>query len=325
MKKIKVNKRDIIVLIVIACIIIFVCGKYIIYENMQAYKFANKMETISIENANPIFRIDKIVLYSSASAVDNSEGETLQDLNICQYTDIAIYIDNTSAIEDLTDENTVKELYIDNIQINSDTGVGDKSLAYKSYVNYGKFKLDEQSDEQQEDSESTESTENTIEITAEDSANTENINDETTEENSADTENEEENNQEDDGRINFEILYTNEDNEKSDYKNPTFYTDCSNPITLGYVNENIVTGYAVSTEDTQIKFDGNILQSVGVNLDDIQCNISFDVHIKNNKDEEFTCGMDIDIPLESDDKTIYDGYMYGMQNNLQDLYKFFKN
>ena len=63
------------------------------------------------------------------------------------------------------------------------------------------------------------------------------------------------------------------------------------------MNKNIVTGYAVSTQDTQIKFDGNILQSVGANLDDLACAISFDIHMKNNLNQNFTCGVGIDIPL----------------------------
>ncbi len=43
MKKIKINKRDIVVLIVIACIIIFVLGKYVVLKNIEAYKYAAEM------------------------------------------------------------------------------------------------------------------------------------------------------------------------------------------------------------------------------------------------------------------------------------------
>lgn len=300
MKKVKLNKRDIVVLIVVACIVVFVVGRYVVYKNIEAYKFATQMEKVAIKNEDAIFTVDKIVLYSSASAIDNSEGQTMQDLNVCQYTDIAIYIDNKSYINDLTEENTVKELYIDNINIQSATSKGEKSLKYKSPLSFGKFKVVNENIEQEQNSKEN--------VQEQKQDNNEEQNTETT----------------NDDRINFEIIYTNEDNEKSDYINPTFYTDCSNPITLNYMNENIVTGYAVSTEDTQIKFDGNILQSVGVNLQDIACNVSFDVHIKNNLDEEFVCGVGVDIPLESGDRTIYNGYMYGMQNNLKNLYTFFK-
>ena len=46
--------------------------------------------------------------------------------------------------------------------------------------------------------------------------------------------------------VNFNIINTNSENENTDYSNPTFYTDCSNPISLGYLNKDIVTNYAVS-------------------------------------------------------------------------------
>ena len=47
-------------------------------------------------NENSIFNIQKMLFYSSANAVDNTEEQSLQNLSISQYTDISIYIDNTS-------------------------------------------------------------------------------------------------------------------------------------------------------------------------------------------------------------------------------------
>ena len=279
MKKIKLNKRDVVVLIVVACVIIGLFARFVVYEKIEEYKFAQAVETVYKKNENAIFAIDKIVLYSSANAIDNSEGKTLQDLNVYQYTDMAIYIDNTSYVRELTAENTVKEMYIDNIKVNSATSRGEKTLSYKNPVGFGKFKAAESNNENQEGQQD---------------------------------------------RIDFEIIYTNEDNEKSDYTNPTFYTDCSNPITLNYTNKNIVTGYAVSTQDTQITFDGSILRSVGVSLEDIACTIDFDIHIKNNLDQEFVCSVGVKVPLNSENRSIYNGYMYSMNNELQKVYTFFK-
>ena len=62
----------------------------------------------------------------------------MEDLNICQYTDIAIYIDNTSSISDLTTQNTVKELWIDNIKITPNSDLGSQVLNYKNLNNFGK-------------------------------------------------------------------------------------------------------------------------------------------------------------------------------------------
>ncbi|MBR3162593.1 MAG: hypothetical protein IKF17_00625 [Clostridia bacterium] len=337
MKKIKLNKRDVVALVIIAIIVIssFI---YVSYKQLQYYMFANEMENLYTKNENPIFCIDKIVMYSSANAIDNSEGQTMQDLNICQFTDLAIYIDNMVDINALVKESdamgvsteetndeasrkikehTIKELYIDNIKIENSSARGIKTLTYKSPLRFGKFKTADE-----------ESKNNNEEVSAE----KETLSGEKTPENNEENKqvDEQKNNQglvfeEQPERIDFEIISNNVDNERNDYTKPTFYADCSNPITLNYMNRDIVTGYSVSAEDTQIKFDGSILQSVGINLADISCSLSFDIHMKNNLDQNFACSVGIDIPLSNENKTIYSGYMYGMQNELQNQYKFFKN
>ena len=329
MKKIKLNKRDIVALIIIAIVVI--CSFiYVSYRQVQYYMFAKEMENLYTKNENPVFSIDKIVMYSSANAIDNSEGQTLQDLNVCQFTDMAIYIDNMVDLKALVKESdamgvsteetndeasrkikehTIKELYIDGIKIEASSARGEKTLTYKSPLRFGKFKTFEvenkNSDNENEDGQNNE--------------------EEQSNNNSQENKKEEIIFEEQPERIDFEIISNNVDNERNDYTKPTFYADCSNPITLNYMNRNIVTGYSVSAEDTQIKFDGSILQSVGVNLADIACKVSFNIHMKNNLDQNFVCSVGIDIPLSSENKNIYSGYMYGMQNELQSKYKFFKN
>ena len=313
MKKIKLNKRDVVALILLTIIVIGSFA-YVLYRQIQYYFFATDMENLYSKNENPVFCIEKIVMFSSANAIDNSEGQTLQDLNICQFTDIAIYIDNMAdintlvkesdamgvSIEETNDEasrkikeHTIKELYIDNIKIEGTSARGIKTLTYKSPLRYGKFKTSEETDQNNDE----EKKDNNQNIVSEEQPN----------------------------RIDFEIISNNVDNERSDYTKPTFYADCSNPLTLSYMNKDIVKGYAVSAEDTQIKFDGSILQSVGINLADIACSISFDIHLKNNLDQNFACSIGLDIPLSSENKNIYSGYMYIKQDELQNQYRFFKN
>ena len=349
MKKIKLNKRDIVALMVIA-IIVIAAFLYVSYKQLQYYMYAREMENLYTKNENPVFCIDKIVTYSSANAIDNSEGQTMQDLNICQYTDMAIYIDNMVDINSLVKESdamgvsteesndeasrkikehTIKELYIDNIKIEGTSARGEKTLNYKSILRFAKFR-DVEADSnveatEQNDNSSEKDTTNTAaeEVDLLDNNSSEN----NSSENNEETENKKKETvfEEQPERIDFEIVSNNVENEMNDYTKPTFYADCSNPITLSYLNRNIVSGYAVSAGDTQIKFDGSILQNVGINLADIACKVSFDIHMKNNLDQSFSCSVGIDIPLSNENKTIYSGYMYGMQNELQDQYKFFKN
>ena len=162
---------------------------------MTEYKFSKKSTSFVENNEKPMFKINKILMYSSAGVIDNSTGEVLQDLDISQYTDISIEIDNKQKVQELTDENTVKELYIDNIKIENNAEKGERILNYKNPYLQGKFKM------------------------------LQNCNN---------------------NRIDFKILNTNQESDDMNYDEANFYTDCSNPISLGYLNKNIVTRYAVS-------------------------------------------------------------------------------
>ena len=161
------------------------------------------MIEIADENENSIFNVQKILLYSSANAISNSKDQSLKDMSICQYTDLSIYIDNSQSSSELTDENSVKELYIDNIVMTSNVDKGTKILNYKNSFNVGKYTDIKQP----------------------------------------------ENN-----RIDFKIINTNQENENHNYDEPTFYTDCSNPITLGYLNKDILTNYSVTDDSKSISF-----------------------------------------------------------------------
>lgn len=104
---------------------------------------------------------------------------------------------------------------------------------------------------------------------------------------------------------NLEFSITSEDEANLD--TPTLYNNLANPITLSYVNTNIKTDYTITDTSLPITYDGSLLKRCNVSLEDINCNLSFDIFITNNKDEEFKCTVFVDIPLKSDDKTIYDG------------------
>ena len=135
--------------LIISIIIILVFISLIIFYLFKVRKifskeyFVNQAIQISDVNQVPVFKIDKILLYSNAGAIDNTESQSLKDIDISQFSDISIYIDNKSYIKELTNENTVKSLRIDNIEILSDEPSGVKSLTYKNPLNYGKFSISE--------------------------------------------------------------------------------------------------------------------------------------------------------------------------------------
>ncbi len=274
-KKLKIkNERFVFTILMIALFAIFLLYYNFVFSVVIARNsFANEMIEIADQNEKPIFTVQKILMYSNANAIDNSENQSLKDMSICQYTDLSIYIDNMSSISELTDENTVKELYIDNIVMTSKADKGNKVLNYKSPLEFGKYKMIEPP----------------------------------------------ENN-----RVNFNIVNTNVENENNDYKNPTFYTDCSNPISLGYMNKDILTNYAVSQDTNSVSFNGKVLKEASINLEDINYTLSFNIHIVNNLNQKFVYHMNLDVNLNDDKGGIYNGYVFKGKNTSGSQYQFFK-
>lgn len=275
MKKFKIkNERLVFTILIITLFLVFLLYYNLIFSvSFARNSFANEMIEIADENEKPIFNIQKVLLYSSANAIDNSENQSLENMSICQYTDISIHIDNTSTISELTDENTVKQLYIDDIVVTSNSDIGTKILNYKNPLDFGKYKMID----------------------------------------------EPENN-----RIDFNIVNTNSENENTDYSSPTFYTDCSNPISLGYMNKDILTNYSVSEDANTVSFNGKVLQEANVNLDDINYTLSFKIHIVNNLNEKFVYNMNLDVDLNDSNGGIYNGYVYKGKTTTGSQYNFFK-
>ena len=275
MKKLKIkNERLVFTILIITLFIVFLLYYNLVFSVVLARNaFANKMIELADENEKTIFNVQKILLYSSANAIDNSEDQSLKNMSISQFTDISIYIDNTSTISELTDENTIKQLYIDDIKITSISDIGNKILNYKNPLEFGKYKMIQ------------------------------------TPENN---------------RIDFNIVNTNSENQSNDYSNPTFYTDCSNPISLGYMNKNLLTNYAVSKDANTVSFNGKVLKETNINLEDINYTLTFKIHIVNNLNQKFVYNMNLDVPLNDDNGGIYNGYVFKGKNTSGDEYRFFK-
>ena len=271
--KIKNVKLAFVILMILAFVLLLLYYNFIFSTSFAKNKFANEMVEISDGNENTIFSIQKIVLYSSANAIDNSKNQSLSDMSISQYTDLSIYIDNSQSISDMTDENTIKELYIDNIVITSDSDLGTKILNYKNPLKFGEYKELEQPNN---------------------------------------------------NRIDFKIINTNEENENNNYDDATFYTDCSNPITLGYLNKDILTNYSVSDNSKSVSFNGKVLKEANINLEDINYTLNFTIHIVNKLNQNFSYNMKLDINLDDANGGIYNGYVYKGKTTSGSEYKFLR-
>lgn len=274
-KKIKIKNEKLVlgILLTALFIVALLYYNFVFYTSYARNAFADEVLKIAEENENSVFNVQKLLIYSSATAIDNNENQSLQNMSISQYTDLAIFIDNTNYITELTTENTISQLYIDNIQIKTNADMGTQFLKYKNPLDFGKFK--------------------------------------TFEDQSSD-------------RIDFNIVNTNNENESHDYSQPTFYTDCSNPITLGYLNKDLLTNYSVSGDTTAVSFNGKVLKEANVNLKDINYTLSFRINIVNNLNEKFMYNMTLDMNLDGQDGGICNGYQYRGKTLTGNEYNFFK-
>lgn len=137
------NKKFNIIYKVIALIILMCILITMLIITVQDYhtnkKFAQEVDDFAKLNMSTIFSIDKIYLYSSASAISNTENRPIWNLNVNQYTDIAIYINNRSS-EGQNYENSIKEMYISNISF-SGPQAGTPSMYYKNINEFAKYNI----------------------------------------------------------------------------------------------------------------------------------------------------------------------------------------
>lgn len=98
----KYSKEEIEILlkfIILLILLVFLCflSNYIYTTYIIRLKFAEDIDNIAKINEKQVFSIDEIVLYSSAGATSNeNSNKSVWDLNIYQFTDISIRVNNYS-------------------------------------------------------------------------------------------------------------------------------------------------------------------------------------------------------------------------------------
>ena len=309
------KKNLLIVIIVISLVFIFLVGFFIFNRHMLKTNFENDILPFARKNQNTIFKINKITFFSSCNAKNKTASNsnfTIEDLY--QYTDIALYI---SANSSNSDQNTIKELYIDNVKFDS-LSTGTPNLHYKNLFEFGKFSLetdnlitDRLNYEVVEPAKAPSSKSEFRALNTEVNASSDTSNSVTnTESDGSGSENGIFNSAGNmkENSITSDETSTEVSAETLDYTKPQIYSDASNPITLEYVNL-IKSNYLVSDIEKPLVYNGSLLKRAGIDPTSISCNISFKVHIKNNLDENHVATVKISIPLKDDvaGTSIYDG------------------
>lgn len=118
--------------------------------------------------------------------------------------------------------------------------------------------------------------------------------------------------------IEFEITSENE----VDLSQPILYNNCANPITLSYINQNIKTDYTMTDTENPITYNGKLLERCGVEIDEINTSISFDIEIENNKNQKFKTTVYFDIPYKNKTESIYDGNLKVYKDTKFDFYRY---
>lgn len=122
-----------IILILILLIGTILSNKFLLKSNLE-----KTMLHISSINSKKVFSLNKIYIYSSADAVSkDTANQPIWKLDISQYSDIAIFINN-NVENGLTQENMIKELYIDNISFPQKPNLGTPNLYTKKLSDFGK-------------------------------------------------------------------------------------------------------------------------------------------------------------------------------------------
>ena len=273
-----------IVLITFSLITIIIISIFFIPNLVRKLNFSNSVS--NFEKKSSLFYLDKIYCYSSATGINNSEGKAMWDVNVSQYTDIALYLGINNVknnLENNLEENlqvvdtsakySISKIYIDKINF-SNTNTGNLNLNYIPILNFGLISDDELaiSNEQQ-------------------------------------------------SKINFNIVDSTDSLLNDIVSEPSIDNHFILPITLRYLNQNIKNGHVINNIEDSLSFDGSILKRSSIPLSYIKNEVSFTIHIINELNEDYSYQVVLQVPLQNADanKTIYDG-SYSEEINLNDCY-----
>ena len=272
---IKFLKTNWIKLFLILCslIIIIALFLFIVPNWLGRNKFTDELDRFA--NKSSVFSLSKIYCYSSASGINNTEGKAMWDVNVSQYTDIALGLSINNVNNDLTNnlgnsnsqvvdtspKYSISKIYIDNISF-SNNSTGTLSLGFIPILNFGLISNDELTNPEKQQN-----------------------------------------------KIDFNIVNDKETLLNNILQEPSIDKNLVLPITLRYLNSNIKTNHTITNIEEKLTFDGSILKRASIPLSSIKNEVTFTIHIVTNSSEEYIYPIHLQIPLQNEDnsKNIYDG------------------
>ena len=105
--------------------------------------------------------------------------------------------------------------------------------------------------------------------------------------------------------LEYNVINSENSENNQEYNIPIYFQDCSNPITFRYVNY-LANNYKVSSNET-VKYNGSLVSKLGMKLEDLNDNLSFDLKIITKDGEERIESVDLKIPYKDENRSIIDG------------------
>lgn len=106
--------------------------------------------------------------------------------------------------------------------------------------------------------------------------------------------------------LDFTVLNDTNEANSIQYNTPVFFTDCSNPITLKYVNQSLKENYTITSKEP-VFFNGKLLKMANIDLNDLETTIGFRIHIVNYENEDYFYDLSLPISLQNEEHSIYEG------------------
>lgn len=260
-------------LILCSLIIIIALSLFVIPNWLGRNRFTDELSNFA--NKSSVFSLSKIYCYSSSSGINNTEGKAMWDINVSQYTDVALGLSINNVNNDLTNnlgdsdlqvvdtspKYSISKIYIDNISF-SNNNTGALSLSYIPILNFGLISNEELTNPAEQQS-----------------------------------------------KIDFNIVDDKEILLNNIVREPSIDKNLILPITLRYLNSNIKVNHTITNIEEKLSFDGSILKRASIPLSSIKNEVTFTIHIVTDSSEEYMYPIHLQITLQNEDnsKNIYDG------------------
>lgn len=105
--------------------------------------------------------------------------------------------------------------------------------------------------------------------------------------------------------LEYTVLNENNKDNLIMYNTPVFFSDLSNPITLKFANT-LIKNFSIENTEKLI-FDGSLLSKTPLSKENLEASISFNIDISNFNNEKYSVPINIQIPIENANESIFDG------------------